>query len=803
MFQDLKYALRLLRKTPLFTCLTIFVMAIGLGLTIYMFAVVNLLAYKTLDITHYDRLVVIDATENGFQNNGGTIFPHDYFYFKQRQKSYEIFSAYNNVTANLSNGEATKRYAGAMMEVDAFKLFDGVPALGRTFNAQDMLANSPKVAIISHQIWQDDFVGQADIIGQQVQLNGELTSIIGVMPPDYAYPVMEQVWMPLSIDKNAKPGLGWPISVAARLKPDVNIESAQQELANHAHQLSLQYPESNARVGIHTRSPVMQMMDNSMMIVYMLTGATVFILLLVIANVGNLMLARAMERTKEVAIRSALGASRQRIIMQMIMETLIICVVGGFLGIFIAGWGLDATHPIFQNLGGWVANWWQFKLGTEELIAALWIIVGTSILTGVVPAIRASGGDINSILRDGTRGAQGKKAGRLSKILVSVEVFLSCSLLIVAGTMVFGTQQALNADYGINTQGFLTARFGLNDSEYPDTAARYQFHQQLIAGLSRQDNVAGVTIGSAFPGRGSGRQPIQVEGLEVQNNSYARSYFMTVANNYFEVLGVPILEGRAFDQRDTLDSQQVVIVSQSFASRMWPNSSALGKRIKADPSDPESDWLTIVGVSKHLLHAQPFGDAPNRTAVYVPNAQWAYGYQYVAIKTRGNPDDLRNTLKRVAAKVSPNVPFYDVFSLQERLSRRVAGINFVGDLFVIFAVMALILAAAGIYGVMNRNVIGRTQEFGVRRALGATERDILGMIFRQASVLLLFGVVSGAIAGYLGVQALSGTLMNLVPYYLGVTLVVVTLISLTFVMATAMPARHALALEPNCALRYE
>jgi predicted permease len=811
MFRDIKYAWRLLLKTPSFTGITVVVLAIGLGLSIYMFSIINMLAYKQLDIPHYERLVMVDAVVDGMENQGN-VYAHDYDYMKQRQQSFDEFSAYISISLSLSNGKEAQRYDGAFIEPKAFSLFGGHAHLGRTFidsdvkkafNDTDRNPDKSDVVIISYQVWQDYYNKNEDVIGKTVQVNGKVHTVIGVMNEGFSYPMNQSVWVPIKVASNQMAGQGgWQVSIAAQLKPNISLAAAQQELLTYSKELTEKYPESNTNVSIHSRTLVQIMMDNSMMIVYLLTGATIFIMALVITNVGNLMLARAMERSKEVAIRSALGAPRSRIIRQMLFETIIICLIGGFFGIILAGWGLDITRPLFQTFGNG-ASWWTFTLGAEELTIAGWIIFITSLLTGLLPAIKASSSDINSTLRDGTRGAQSKSSAKLTKILVSSEIFLSCALLILAGVMIFGVNDALNADYGFKPKGMLSARFALNTDDYKTTVNRNLYHQRLIQSLIKEPGIENATSASAFPGRSSGRQSIQIEDMANQDKQYPRSYFMTISKNYFEFLGVPVLEGRAFNDNDAIDSLPVVIISANFAKKFWPNSSAIGKRIKTEPNNPDSEWRTIVGVTKHLIHSQPFGDEQFRPAIYVPNSQLAYQYQYIAIKTSLEPYQLQKTLVDTAAQVDSNIPLYHVFSLSDRLENRVGAMVFVGKIFIIFGALSLILAAAGIYGIMSRSVTQRTQEFGVRRALGAIDKDIYQLLVKQGSTMLISGITLGAVLGYFAVNMLAGVLLTLAGYYIAVTITVLLTISLTFIAATLIPAFKVLKLEPNSALRYE
>jgi putative ABC transport system permease protein len=812
MFRDIQYAWRLLLKTPSFTGITIVVMAIGLGLSIYMFSIINMMAYKQLDIPHYERLVMVDAVVDGMVNPSN-VYAHDYDYMKQRQQSFEAFGAYIRTSFSLSNGKEAQRYQGAYIEPTAFSLFGGEAYLGRTFINSDIKKSfvdternpdHSDVVIISYQVWQEYYAKNLEVIGKTVQVNGKAHTVIGVMSEGFSYPRSESIWLPVKVAANQKSGQGgWKVSIGALLKPDVTLNMAQQELMTYSKELSVKYPESNTNVAIHSRTLVQMGVDNAMMSVYLLTAATIFIMVLVITNVGNLMLARAMERSKEVAIRSALGAPRSRIIRQMLLETVIISFIGGFFGIILAGWGLDITRPLFQSFGSGDVSWMTFSLGTEELTIAGFIIFITSMLTGLLPAIKASNTDINSTLRDGTRAAQSKSSAKLTKVLVSSEIFLSCALLIIAGVMIFGVNDAVNADYGLNPKGMLTARLTLNTEHYKTTANRNLYHRQLIRLLKQNPAIENATTASAVPGRSSGLESIQIEDMANQSQQYPRSYFMTISQNYFEFLGVPILEGRAFNDNDTMDSLPVVIVSTSFAKKFWPNTSAIGKRIKTEPNNPDTEWRTIVGISKHLIHSQPFGQSQFRPAIYVPNNQLTYQSQNVAIKTALDPYQLQQILVNTAAKVDGNIPIYHIVSLSDRLDRRIGPMVFISSLFIIFGLLALVLAVAGIYGIMSRSVTQRTQEFGVRRALGAIDKDIYQLLFKQGMFMLVIGITAGAILGYIAVRIANGMLITLDQYYVGVTLIVLAVISITFVAATLIPAFKVLKLEPNSALRYE
>lgn len=803
MWRDLKYAMRLLAKTPSFTALMVVVMALGLGLSIYMFSFVNMLAYKTLDIERGEQVVAIDSIRNGQIRSFSSINGHDYQYLKQKQQSFEVFEPHALYVDSLSNGISARCYRGEALTSGALSILKGKIILGRSLMPGDDISGSDPVVVISEQVWGDDFNSDPNIIGRTVRLDGVPTQVVGVMDRAFRLPNMDFFWKPLHLAKNPQAGSGDMVTILARLKPGITAEQANAELNQYASELSVKYPQSNKGMSIAVRSLPKKGMDNSMVIVYMLTTASLFILLLVIANVGNLMLTRASERNKEVAIRTALGAPRWRIIRQMLFETLIICIIGGLFGILIAGIGLDLTKPVMLAMrGGSIPPWWTFNIGSEELSGALCIIVATALLTGLLPALKASNNDFNTVLRDGSRGGQGKKAGRLSRLLVIFEVVLSCALLLLAVLVILNIRQTVKTDYGIKPQQYLTAALFVSEQDYPDVQSNINYFSQLMALLKQQPGVNAVSFGQSFPGGGGGEMPFIIEGSEVVIDNAPQATTLSIGNNYLDTLQVPILQGRGFNDSDSIKSDPVVIVSAATAEYYWPGESALGKRIQLNPGPDNARWLTIVGISKDIL----FHYSDNRgfkAVIYRPYTQGHRRFMHVILRSEGDPELLRAPLSEVMGKLDPDLAADNINTISTSIKRDLMGMLFIGDLFIIFGGFALVLAAAGIYGVMSRSIYQRTHEIGVRRALGADEERIIKMVLLSGGKLLITGVIIGTVLAYLGGSIAAQMFVGLLDPFVLSAIVVVLLITLVFTFATLLPTLRSVKLEPTSALRYE
>jgi len=802
---DIKYAYRMLLKNPGFTSLTVSVMAAGLGLCVFMLAFISSVMTRPLPFEQGEQMYIIEAEFDGIRYNGGSLLIHDYEAIREQSQNFNEIGAYHAATANLSNGDRAQRFFGAVTETNMFAFTGTHPILGRAFTEQDALDGAPAVTVIGHDVWQDYFNQDQSVVGKTVKINGVETEIIGVMPAGYKFPIAAQLWMPLSVDASRLKRSESPnVAVFVKKKPEVSLETASQELKEIMKGIAQQYPETNSKTSAYITTFQKGLMGNGadMIIGLMLTAVT-FVLALACINVGNLLLARANERAKETAIRVALGAPRTRLIMQMMWESVFICTLGGLFGLFLAAWGLelmDSTLP--QMLPIAVPFWWMMSLDTELVLQSVAIILITAFITGIVPAWKMSRSDFNAVLRDGTRGAMGKRAGRINRILVILEVALSCILLSLSGVLFVVLQEANNTYYGADINQKLTARVGLPEINYANESDRMQYFQRLLDKLSAIPGVNNAGVVSSLPGNNSSYQAFQPEGFEINDNQYPHTGQVVSVPGSMQALDIKLLEGRYFDSRDQEASLPVAVITQSMAEKYWPNESALGKRFKFMEQE-NAPWLTVVGIVNHVIHGQPYDIMKHRPTAYLSYTQNKNRFMSLFIDVQGDANQYTEALVSAVASIDPEVPAYDISTLEEDISRNIGGMTFIRDLFAVFALCALLLASSGIYGVISNSTSRRTQEIGIRRAIGATDEKVMSMLMKQGWFQLVVGLIFGLPIGFLasqGIVQLVGPESN--HYYL-VFAAIPAIICLVVSLATYLPAKRAIKLEPSSALRYE
>jgi len=802
---DIKYAYRMLLKNPGFTSLTVSVMAAGLGLCVFMLAFISSILTRPLPFEQGEQMHIIELEYDGIHYNGGSILHPDYLTIKEQSSSYSEMGAYYTATANLSNGDRAQRYSSAITEANMFTFTNTSPIMGRGFTEKDAISGAEPVTVLGYDIWQNYFNGDQAIVGQSVKINGVDTLIVGVMPQDYSFPLAAQLWQPMTADTTrVKRSDAMTMAIYVKKKPEVSIEHANQEVKDIMGKLAQQYPETNSKSSAYVATfQVWMMGDGTEMIIGLMLTAVAFVLILACVNVGNLLFARANERAKETAIRVALGAPRSRLIMQMMWESVFICSLGGVFGLFLAAWSLELLEAILpQMLPISVPFWWVMSLDSELIMQSVIIILVTAFVTGILPAWKMSSSDFNAVLRDGTRGSMGKKAGRINKVLVIIEVALSCILLSLSGVLFVVLQEINNSDFGANIENKLTARVGLPKVNYQEDNKRTQYFKRLIERLSTIPGVNAAGAISSLPGNGSGSVSFQPEGYEVTENQYPQTGRAVTTIGSMKAMEMKLLEGRYFDSRDRLDSLPVAVITESMAKKYWPTGSALGKRFKYVESENEQ-WLTVVGVINHVIHGQPFSNVKYRTTAYLPFTQETRRFMSVFIDTQGAPEQYHEALISAVASIDPEVPAYSISALTERLKRSTGGMNFIRDLFAVFAICALLLASSGIYGVLANSTSRRTQEIGIRRAIGASDEKVLSMLMKQGWFQLVIGLAFGLPMGYLASQ---GIVQMLGPdsnnYYI-VFVVIPVIISVVVTLATFVPAKRAIKMEPCSALRYE
>lgn len=807
---DFKFALRNMLHKPAFAAMTIGIMTIGLGLCVFNYSFIYGLMFKPLPFHDGERMYAINLISNGVEFNSGSVLPADYLLMKQELEGIEDVGAYYFSTTDVNFSDRTIRERATFAEPSMFEFTQVQPIMGRVINDEDNMPGAPRVAVIGHSLWQNHLGGNPDVLGRMIEVDGRQTEIIGVMPEGYLFPNSINIWLPMQIDlanRDRKDYLG--LEVFFKLKSGASIDKVNAQLKALMKRLEQEYPDTNTGNTAKAKNYRMSMLGmGGDIIAFAMISAVVFIMMLACTNVANLLLARASERAKETAIRVALGAPRGRLILQMMWESLIICGISGVIALLLSGYGLQVTKEIMRGVfNGPLPFFWRFELDSHIVIATVLISLVTAIITGLLPAIKVTGGDFNKVLRDGTRGAQSRSDGRLSKALVILEITLSCALLTAAGAIAIGINLTDKSDYGVNTQNKMVARIELPARKYPDAELRVPFYQELIRELEAQPDIAKASLAGAIPGINTWYTRIAIEGRDNSDiKTLPQSHVTNMYPGMFDMLDVKALAGRLYDEDDTPDKPRTVVVTETFAqANFGSNEAAVGQRFKLAQTEEESALFTIVGVVPHMIFGQPFADFKNRPSIITNSIQDSLRNMRIVVQPEGNipAENLEPTITRVLFDLDKDVAPYFFRTYDAVLKRNTAGMNFLSDVFNLFAIAAIVLAASGIYGVMANTIERRTQELGIRRALGAPDDHILKSLMKQGLWQLLIGSAIGAPLAWLMGSQIVGMLGASSPLLDAIYFVMPLLIGAVVLISTFIPALKAIRLEPSVALRYE
>lgn len=809
MLFDIRYALRLLLKSPGFTFVTVLIMSCGLALTLYMFSVINTIMFTPLPYPDGKSMVLVNPTVNGVSLSDSGLNYMDYSDLKAGSTQLEGMGYFYAERADISDGSKAVSYMAVRNTPDMFSYAGVQPLQGRVLNNEDVQSGAEPVAVISYGMWQNYFAADAQLIGRDIMINGIHTRIVGIMPPNFAFPFFHDLWLPSRLEpsrylvRKAAP----EVSVFARLKPGATPEDANRDLNRVMQALALEHPESNK--GLSAQVLTFQenfMGEETMPIFIVMLFAVSFVLLLACCNVGNLLLARTTERSKEIAIRVALGSPTGRLVLQMMWESLFICLLSGVVAVLLAAWGLEITNAI---LPGFVPNkipfWWQLSLDNMMIVNALILVIVTAVFTSALPAWKIVHGNFNDILRDGTRGAQSRGAGRVSRILVTFEVGLSCSILCISALFALLVYQATRTDYGVDTSNYLTAQINLNVNNYPDDASRVLFYQRLQDAAAAIPGVERAALTTSAVGQFTVPRQVDVDSSSNNTNerwSYPMVNDVQVMPGSLAAMGIAPLAGREFAHNDTRDSQQVVVVSQSFADQFWPGErDVIGKRLRFRDTDDQR-WYNVVGVVPNVIHGRPFSAFRHRTTVYRSLEQQPASALTMVVRAQ-HPETVAPALVNAVRQIDSNLSVNQIQTLSQRLARNTAGLHFIANLFMLFGLVAMILAATGIYAVMCNVINQRTQEIGLRMAMGATENDLLRMLMLQGGKQLLIGLILGLPLAFFVAPKLTRILGNGDTHFVLLFWMVALMISLVVALAVWLPSRRATNMSPADAIRYE
>lgn len=819
LFQDLRYGARMLVKQPSFTLIVVFTLALGIGANGVIFSLVNALLLRPLPVDKPQELAAVYTSDFSSGELGASSYP-DYVAFRDRNQSFSGLVLYVPQPLSLNVDGVNERTFGEIVSGNYFSVLGLRPALGRGFlPEEDRKPGAAAVTVISHKFWQTRFGGDAAIVGRNIKLNGQPFTIVGVAPEKYTgllRGIAVDWWVPAMMMDQLTPGNqnltergNRGMLLMGRLKPGVSLTQAQADFRNIAAQLYKEWPqawenirrqgravsvvpESESRIMPQARMPLM-------IFAALLLTVVGLVLLIACANIANLLLARAAARRKEIAIRLALGAGRGRLIRQLLTESILLALLGGSAGLALAVWGADLLMafkppvpiPLEINLP---VDW-----------RVLGFLAGLSLLTGIifglVPALAASRPEVVGALKDEGGGGAGR--GRLRGALVIAQVAVSLLLLICAGLFLRSLQNASSIDPGFDADNLLTVSMDLELQGYDEARGR-QFSAQLLERVRAVPGIVSASLANGLPLGLGGRSGITIEGYNSQQDEDMEVYNSTVAPGYFETLRIPMLQGRTFETQDHAEAPGVAIVNEAFAKRYWPGQPPLGKRIQTGAvreGTNTAPYLTVVGVARDGKYNSLGEDA---TPFFYSNLTQQYASSpTLIVRTAGNPTDSLATVRNAVETLDKNLPLYDVKTMRQHLGVALLPARLAGGALGIFGLLALLLAAAGLYGVMSNAVAGRTREIGIRMALGANTFEVLQLILQQGMKLVLIGLVIGLAAALALTHLLKSLLFGVSttdPLTFGAIAGLLTLVAL---LACWIPARRATKVDPMIALRCE
>lgn len=819
LWQDIKISVRMLMKDWWYTAVAVLALGLGIGVNSTVFTFVNAVLLRGLPYRDPHRIVHVDSSNLPRGRNTISVSYPDYEDWRAQQKSFKDIAAYRQGTMNVSDrDQAAERAMGTYLTANAFGLLGQPMHLGRDFQEADDRPGAPAVAIIGHALWLNRYGADAQIIGRAIRVNEVPTVIVGVMPAGVQFPSNSEVWQPLVQAPQmltapaGRPDLGkdrWRRSarsfgVFGRLQDGVSLEQARAEMDAIAARLEQQYPDSNKGIGARVQTFNDRFNGGPIKAVFLaLMGAGAFVLLIACANVANLLLARSAHRAREMAVRVSLGATRWQLVRQLLVESVLLGFIAGTCGLALSIAGVRLFDRAVSDVGK--PYWIVFTMDATvfAFLAALCVVTG--ILFGLAPAIQVSRANVNELLKEtGRSGGSGIRARRLAGSMVVVEVALTIVLLVGAGLMVRSFLKLYTMELGVQVDKLLTSHLMLAEQKYPGPDERRVFHDRLLAELAATPGIAAASLTTALPLMGGGNPKFAKEGRTVERDKAARVTWVQASDTYFETIQLPVRRGRTFGAADGTPGHEVAIVNERFVAQHFPGEDPIGRRIRLfddDETRPEP-WLTIVGIVP-TVRQRSVEDIEPDPVVFTPLRQDAPRFMAIVVRTAGEPAGVAGALREAVRTVDADQPVFFLRTMEESLARARWPWRVFGSLFAIFAFIALVLAAVGIYAVTAYSVAQRTQEIGVRMAMGARGTQVSWLVLRRGLVQLGIGVATGLVGAYLLSDVLKALVIQVRPAD-PVTFAAITLLLLgVTVIACLVPARRATRLDPVIALRAE
>ncbi len=806
LLQDCRHALRMLWKSPGFTVIAVVTLALGIGANVAIFSVVNAVLLRPLDYKNPDQLVVI------LHEGSHPVAPANFLDWRSQSHSFESMGAAELWGPSLLGSEGTEKVSGLHVSPDIFPMLGIHPLLGRTFLPQEQQKGNDRKVVLSYGLWQRNFGGSQQIVGHEISLDGELHTVIGVMPSGFKFApfwaTKAELWAPLALDQKTMDRAGNSLRIFARLRDGISAAQAQAEISTITNRLEQQFPGSNRNVVVvPLKEKVVGQVRPALIV---LLGAVGFVLLIACANVAHMLLARTTARQREIAVRTALGAKRSRIVQQFLAESFLLSLIGGALGLAIAFCGVR----ILVGLGGPdIPRSDSIGVDGNVLLFTLFASLLTGLAFGLVPALRTSKLNVSASLKEGERGSsEGIRRNRLRSLLVASEFALALMLLAGAGLMIRSFVALQNIDPGFNPHHVLSMVVSVAGSKQAQPGQRATFYQQVLQRAEALPGVESVSAINHLPLAGDtwGFHFYAEGGPLPRAGEFPTATYRVVLPKYFQTMNIPLLRGRDFLEQDHLRAPAVVIVNDWFARRYWPGEDPIGKRITLDDPRQKPSWVTVVGIAKNTVRGQ--WSAPPAEEIFLPYLQTSSyldgrsspeSYLTLVVRAKGNAADIASAIRDEIRSLDKNVPISEVQTMDEVVSEATAQSRFYLFLLGAFASVALVLASLGIYGVVSYSVSRRTHEIGIRMALGAAAQDVVKLVVFQGVGLALAGVAVGSAGALALSRLLAGMLYGVQPGDPTTFFSVSLLLSTVAVVATYIPARRAARVDPMAALRYE
>ena len=799
---DLRDGARMLRRNPGTSVLAAVALALGIGSTTTMYSIVRGIL-RDLPVERPEQLMHIAVTDRTAGDQYLRVPAADIVALRNQQRSFVAIAAYEARAVHLGdNDHPAQRVAIAAVSPSLFQVLRVAPLVGRALAPDDTRPGSTPVAVLGYTLWRNRYASDRAIVGRTIRINGFPTMVVGVMPDGFGFPQNEQMWTALAIDTvHAGPGAktGPAFGVIGRLRNGVTRETAGADVAALGQRLALADPMAHEGRALAMRPFSEEMIPRDARVIFRaMLLAVSFVLLIACANVANLLLARAVSRSREIAIRLALGASAGSLVRQLLVESLAVAIPGGVLGLALAWAGVTVFNA---TLGFELSFWMRVNLDAGVLAFTTGLVVVAAIAAGLAPARQAARVAVGDVLKDRTRGSSSFRLGRASRALVVGEVALSCALLVVTGLMVKGVLTATSRYVGAAPDHVATGRIELRPDAYPNVAARTRMFDALTSRIAAQPGVTSVTLASHLPGNSAASAPVEIGGVRYDRpEAIPQSRVIAIASSFFETFGTPLLRGRSFSIADRSGAPPVAIVNRAFAERFMAGD-PVGKQIRLTPN---GEWATIVGVAPVLGTVSGTGSRDTGLdAVYVPLAQSDWANVAIAARTTGDATALVSTLREIVGELDADVPLYQEGRLDVALAQATAGEKVFGGLFTFFGISALVLAVVGLVGVLAFSVGRRTSELGIRMALGGRPASILWLVLRGGLLQLAAGLAIGLVLAAIVAPQFGEALFTQDPHDPIVYASIALALIVAGALASIVPARRALAVSPMTALRAE